>query len=174
MKDCKKIYFADFLNALLLSDSRGILHMVSERSWNARAYWAQNAAACLVWLTTEFFSVTQRKPTSSHCSSNLGTLSCTQYTCLLSCPGEVNGREELCASRRNSLLFEDEGQVEKEAYEASKEEAQGDEVEIEVKRLCIFQVIYISWLVWKYFNWVFVLKYLLITFAYKKGFAAAI
>ena len=41
-----------------------------------------------------------------------------------------------------SLLFEDEGQVEEEVYEASEEEAQGDEVEIEVKRLCIFQVIY--------------------------------
>ena len=39
--------------------------------------------------------------------------------------------------RRNSVLFEDEGQVEEEAYEASEEEAQGDEVEIEVKRLHI-------------------------------------
>ena len=38
------------------------------------------------------------------------------------------------------LLFQDEGQVEEEAYEASEEEAQEDEVE--VKRLCIFQVIY--------------------------------
>ena len=32
--------------------------------------------------------------------------------------------------------------MEEEAYEASEVEAQGDEVEIEVKRLCIFQVIY--------------------------------
>ena len=51
----------------------------------------------------------------------------------MSCAGEVGGREDLCASRRNSLLFEDEGQVEEEAYEASEEEAQEDKVEIEKK-----------------------------------------
>lgn len=40
------------------------------------------------------------------------------------------GRKKLCVLRRNFLPFQDEGQVEEEAYEASEEEAEKDEAEI--------------------------------------------
>ena len=60
-------------------------------------------------------------------------------------------------------MFEDEGQVEEEDYEASEEEAQEDEAEIEVKRLCIFQFIYhdLFWNILIGF-WMNALKYMLI------------
>ena len=68
----------------------GILHMVSERGWNARAYWAQNAPACFVLTNYWIHLCDPWKLTSLHCSSNRGTLSRTQYIRLLSCAGKVD------------------------------------------------------------------------------------